>query len=304
MGLFHAPAGIPIESHPDFRVSFGGAESNVAIGLARLGRSVEWIGRLGDDDLGRLIARELRAERVSVQDRIGGGSTGIMVRTRRGHARAFVQYARNGSAGAALSPEDLDLEAIRSARLLHLTGITPALGAHPREAVDLAIETAREAGVLVSFDINHREALWDSGDAHEVLAGIAARSDVLFATDAEGRLVLGVAEEELTTAEIAAGLAGLGAPEVIVKMGKRGSLSLVHGARFDQRISAADEVDPVGAGDAFAAGYIHALLADDAPQRRIDFAGEVAAHAVTIAGDWEGLPRTPDLNHSGADILR
>jgi len=54
MGLFHAPAGLPIESHPTFRVSFGGAESNVAIGLARLGRGVEWIGRLGDDDLGRL----------------------------------------------------------------------------------------------------------------------------------------------------------------------------------------------------------------------------------------------------------
>ena len=116
MGLFHAPAGIPIESHPVFRVSFGGAESNVAIGLARLGRSVEWIGRLGDDDLGRLIARELRAERVSVQDRIGDGPTGIMVRTRRGHARAFVQYARNGSAGAALGPDDLDLETIRRAR--------------------------------------------------------------------------------------------------------------------------------------------------------------------------------------------
>ncbi|GAA1777223.1 sugar kinase [Leucobacter iarius] len=305
MGLFFAPDGRVVESRPHFEVSFGGAESNVAIGLARLGRRVEWIGRLGDDELGHFIARELRGEHVTVADRFGGGPTGIMVRTRRGHGRAFVQYARTGSAGSTLAPADLDLEAIRNARLLHVSGITAALGEAPRAAVELAVRTARAAGVLVSFDVNHRQALWQRDDARTALAGLIAGSDIVFATDAEARLVLGVSDPTRTDEDLAHGLAAMGVSEVVVKRGSEGSLSLVGGSRYDQHLLPAAERDAVGAGDAFAAGYIDALLSGHDPQQRLDFAGTVAAHAVTVIGDWEGLPRAGDLaHHSQADILR
>lgn len=309
MGLFYSPVGQPISIHPLFRVSFGGAESNVAIGLSRLGTRVEWIGRLGDDDLGRLIERDLRAEGVTVSPRTGPGATGLMVRTRGGHGQSFIHYSRTGSAGSALAPKDLDLDAIANAKLLHVTGITLALGPEPRAAVFAAVRVAKAAGVEVSFDINHRTKLWSTEEARESLGALLADADVVLATDSEARVVLGEGAGPTEGANrlggLAERLAAAGPREVVIKQGEKGSVLLDRGTLYRQRVVDAEAVDSVGAGDAFAAGYIHARLSGASAQDRLDFAGSVAAHAVTVQGDWEGLPRMSELDASEQeDILR
>lgn len=308
MGLFFAPLGLPLVAGPAFHLSFGGAESNVAIGLARLGHEAMWVGRLGDDEIGRYIERELRGEGVRTRALTGPTHTGLMVRSQRGFDRTSVQYARTGSAGSQLSADDLPLPEIRSARIVHLTGITAALGPEPHRALLAAARTARDAGVTVSLDLNYRSTLWGAEDAGPALRELVELSDIVLATADEAQVLLGdhhsAADRHATDTGYAERIAALGPSEVIVKRGAAGAFSRVDGTVFEQNITRVSERDPVGAGDAFAAGYLHGVLVASPPQVRLDFAGRVAAHSVTVSGDWEGLPRLSDLAVGGPDILR
>ncbi|MGO3147008.1 MAG: sugar kinase [Leucobacter sp.] len=313
MGLFFPPTDMPLASRPPFHLSFGGAETNVAIGLARLGHSVGWIGRLGDDEVGRFIDNALRAEAVCTPGLFGPGHTGIMVRTPRGFGRTAVQYSRSGSAGSGLSPDDIANSDIESTRVLHLTGITAALGDGPLNTILLAARTARASGVTVSLDLNYRSSLWSPVDAQPVLAELTSLAEVVFATADEADVLLGSDPADSNSARtdsathdahIASRIADLGPREVILKRGSAGALSFTSEGTYVQRLTAVVERDPVGAGDAFAAGYIHGILTNLDPQARLDFAGRVAAHSVTVVGDWEGLPRPSDLTDESRDILR
>ena len=312
MGLFSAQASLLLESHPQFHLSVGGAETNVAIGLTRLGHATTWVGRLGNDSVGEFIERELQAEGVRTLGLSGPGHTGLMVRSQQGFDRLRVQYARANSAGSRLSPADIPVDEIRAARLLHLTGITAALGQEPRDAMRLAVESAESAGVPISLDLNYRAGLWDTDDARRVLLEFTAQADIVFATTAEARILLG-SEGDAAAAhtddvardlELARGIRALGPREVVVKRGADGAVSVAETGEFDQNVTHVVERDPVGAGDAFAAGYLSGVLHATDPQERLDFAGRVAAHSVTIIGDWEGLPRATDLAPRTADILR
>src|SRR5690606_6577908 len=139
------------------RIDMGGAESNVAIGLQRLGTSVAWISRLGEDELGERVAREMRAEGVAVHaPRDPERPTGLMIKSHPRAGATRVRYYRSGSAASALSPQDLPDGLIEQAELLHLTGITPLLSDAARAATTAALERARTAGVTVSVDVNHR----------------------------------------------------------------------------------------------------------------------------------------------------
>ncbi len=165
MVLLDAPASGRLG--PALPVGIGGAESNVAIGLARLGVDCTWVSRVGDDALGTFVAREIRAEGVRViATRDPAAPTGLMVKEHRGGRPSRVRYYRAGSAASRLSPADVDAVAdeIAAADVLHLTGITAALGASPLAAVERAIAVARAAGTVVSFDVNHRATLWSDAD--------------------------------------------------------------------------------------------------------------------------------------------
>ncbi|WP_217136290.1 sugar kinase [Leucobacter chinensis] len=303
MGLFFPPSGRPISSRPPFHLSFGGAESNVAIGLARLGHRVTWVGRLGDDELGEFINRELTAEGVTTPSLFGPSHTGIMVRGPKGLGRTAVQYARSGSAGASLTPADLPVADIVSARVLHLTGITAALGPGPLETVLAAAAVARQAGVTVTLDLNYRASLWSEDVATPVLRKLTASADVVFATTDEAAVLLGHPVTDIDDVAVAREVAALGPSQVIIKRGAEGAIAL-NGTVYTQHLTEVTECDPVGAGDAFAAGYIHGLLTSLGPQECLDFAGLVAAHSVTVVGDWEGLPTLDELGAEHRDILR
>ncbi|GAA1424597.1 sugar kinase [Agrococcus citreus] len=287
LGLLVASRIGRLELVPSMDLGFGGAESNVAIGLARLGTSATWMGRIGDDALGRLIERQMRAEGVAVAStRDPEAPTALMLKERPVAGATAVSYYRAGCAGSRLAPEHLDLQRIRDARVLHITGITAALGDLPRSALDAAIDAAREAGTLVSFDVNHRSRLWSPELAVPAYRALAARANIVFAGEDEAELLTGERELDAQVAAIAA----LGPTQVVVKRGSEGATALVDGELVEQAAFAVQAVDTVGAGDAFVAGYLAELLAGASLAERLRTAAACGAVACTAPGDWEAAP--------------
>jgi 2-dehydro-3-deoxygluconokinase len=270
-----------------------GAESNVAIGARRLGCPAAWVGRVGADELGELVVSRIRAEGVDVGGvvRDPGAPTSLMLKERRTAAMVRVLYYRRHGPGSRLEPGDLDPAQVAAAGVLHVTGITPALSDSARATVEHAVELARQAGVPVSFDLNYRSALWPPDRAAAVCRDLAARADLVFAGDDEAGL-LGLAGDPT---DLARGLADLGSGHAVVKLGERGAVAAVDG-----RVHAVDPVpvqavDPVGAGDAFVAGYLAETLAGRPVPERLATAAACGAFAVTVPGDWEGLPSRGEL---------
>jgi 2-dehydro-3-deoxygluconokinase len=270
-----------------------GAESNVAIGARRLGCPAAWVGRVGTDELGELVVARIRAEGVDVAGvvRDPGAPTSLMLKERRTAAMVRVLYYRRHGPGARLRPDDLDPAQLAAAGVLHVTGITPALSDSARATVDHAVSLARSAGVPVSFDLNYRSTLWPPEPAAKVCRELAARADLVFAGDDEAEL-LGL---EGDPPALARGLADLGAGQAVVKLGERGAVAFVDGAVHVVDPVPVQAVDPVGAGDAFVAGYLAELLAGRPVADRLATAAACGAFAVTVPGDWEGLPSREEL---------
>ncbi|WP_448320071.1 sugar kinase [Streptomyces sp. CO7] len=278
---------------PVMSLGIGGAESNVAVGLRRLGVSATWIGRVGDDPFGQRVLRELRGEGLDVRAVVDAGApTGLMVKERRTARTAGVWYYRAGSAGSRLSPADVPDEVFHDARLLHVTGITPALSASAAGAVRHAVSAARERGLLVSFDVNLRTKLWSPAQAAEGLAWLVREADVVFAGPEEAELFVAADDDPL---EVAAALCALGPSQAVVKLGADGCAAVADGERVRMPALRVDAVDTVGAGDAFVAGYLAELLAGRPLSERLTTASATGAFACTVPGDWEGLPSRREL---------
>ncbi|MGH3359498.1 MAG: PfkB family carbohydrate kinase, partial [Nocardioidaceae bacterium] len=197
---------------------------------------------------------------------------------------------------------DLDEAAVADARVVHLTGITPALSTSAREAVWACVDIARAAGTAVSLDFNYRSALWAPEVASRTLRDLAARADIVFATSDEARLVC----DGVTPRELARELGRLGPREVLIKLGARGSVSVVDGAPYETPAEAVREIDPVGAGDAFCAGYLAEWCRGSDARSRLAAGSFAGAYAVTVDGDWEGLPSRADLDRRRrrGDVIR
>ena len=292
MGLFTA-ASIGALAHAEsFHLGVGGAESNVAIGLVRLGASATWIGRVGADGVGDLVRRELRAEGVDLRIRIDEEApTGVMIKNRRTGQHTKVLYHRAGSAGSRLSPDDIDSALIRQAMVLHVTGITPALSPTAAMAVNRAVDIARDAGVPVSFDVNHRSALWAVEQASEVYRSLAAKASIVFAGIEEARLLT----DGDSAADLADGIAALGPTEVIIKLGREGCQALIDGSSLHVSAVQIDPIDTVGAGDAFVAGYLAERVLGLDAAARLTTGVQAGAFACLGLGDWESLPTRADL---------
>jgi 2-dehydro-3-deoxygluconokinase len=296
---------VPLRFASSMHLSMAGAESNVAIGVRRLGRSAAWLGRVGDDELGQLVLSRLRGEGVEVGSVVvdGEAPTGLMLKERRTSEVVRVLYYRRRSAGSRLRPEDLDEALIRSARVLHLTGITPALSESARAAVRAALAIARTAGVTISLDFNYRSALWSREAAAAELTELVSSADVVFAGEDEAGLVVNAATPE----EAAMALTELGPNHAAIKRGPRGAVLVTGGQTLRAEPVTVRALDPVGAGDAFVAGYLVGLLENAAPEESLRLAATAGAFAVTSAGDWEGLPTRSELallGHAEGTVLR
>lgn len=311
MALLTAPSGRQLRSGACLPVGIGGAESNVAIGLARLGVPVTWISRVGHDALGELVVREIRGEGVTVSARLdGAASTGMMVKELRDGRPWRVRYYRAGSAAAGLSPADVDEADIAGADVLHLTGITPALGPGPLDAVRHAIEIAHGAETLVSFDVNYRTTLWQPEQAAAALSEITATVDLVFAGPEEAALLLGwQTPSGAATVEdgdkLARGLVDVGPATAVIKLGALGALGLTADTAHHAPASAITVVDAVGAGDAFVAGYLSELLAGSSIADCLAMGNVLGAAVCQRAGDWEGLPTRDELSQAiPVEVLR
>lgn len=292
MGLLRQAQPGRLASQRTLDFGFGGAESNVAIGVSRLGARVVWSGRLGDDGVGELIERELRAEGVEPRViRDTEAPTGLMLKERPTAGSSRVVYYRRESAGSRLTAADVPDDLISGAALVHVTGITPALSASADAAVESILRRARAAGVTTSLDLNYRAALWSRAAAGARLTELVALADLVFAGDDEAAILLG----ERSVPALAAGLRALGPREAIIKLGERGCFASAGDEQQELAAIAVDVVDTVGAGDAFVAGYLAEFLAGAPLAERLQTAVSAGAFACLTSGDWEGLPRRRDF---------
>lgn len=290
----------PLSQGGQLSMHAAGAESNVAIGLARLGHAVRWAGRAGMDPHGDFIARQLRAEGVDVcLGRDAHRSTGVMFLEQRTKdvGRAF--YYRAGSAGSRISRAHIEPALAGGARVLHLTGITPALSSGACEAFAHAAEEAAGRGMEVSLDVNFRSKLWSREEAREVLSRVARHATVITASDDELDLVCaGASRDHGTGAAVEAMAEGLlesGVREVVVKLGAGGATAWTADGQCHVDAVPVTAIDTVGAGDAFVAGYLSALLDGEDVPARLHRGALLGAFAVSTAGDWEGLPQRSEL---------
>jgi 2-dehydro-3-deoxygluconokinase len=316
MGVYAAAGTGPLRVGDTSTFTFAGAESNVAIGMSRLGHDCTWLGRLGDDAAGRAIREALRGESVDVAHVVmdPDNPTALLLRERRTADHVRVWYHRRHSAGSLLRPEDVDASLVRSARLLHVTGITPALGESCAAAVRFAVQVAQESGVPVSFDVNYRSRLWSRPEAARALAYLVSAADILFAGLDEARLFLsgpaGPAGPDVPAVPehpdaIATALAETTGASVVLKLGDGGALAVAGHVVHRHPAVPVSAVDPVGAGDAFVAGYLSAYLAGMSEPDRLERACVCGAFAVSCQGDWEGAPRLAELPLlSGDDVVR
>ena len=292
MALFSADPPGPLANATSCSVGIGGAESNTAVALRRLGHTVQWTGRVGDDPLGELVAQRLLGEGLDQPVIDPDATTGTMIREQRTPDHLRITYWRRGSAGSRLHIDDLDRARLKAARFLHITGISPALSASAHHATVEAVRVARQAGVQVSLDLNYRAALWSPEEAGRMYAELAPLADILFCSDTEAALLVGNADSLTTTLDR---LAGLGPREVIVKRGHDGCLARLEGQTFSEPAQRVTVVNTVGAGDAFNAGYLSGRLDQESPQASLSRAAAVAAFVCMAAGDWEGAPRRKEL---------
>ncbi|HET8878607.1 MAG TPA: sugar kinase [Arthrobacter sp.] len=298
----------PLSAGGSLSMHVAGAESNVAVGVARLGHRVAWAGVVGADPHGEFILRQLRGEGLDVRHRVEPDrGTGVMFLERRTADISRAYYYRSGSAGSTLSRGDVDRAFAAGPRALHLTGITPALSADARRAVEYAAARGAAEGLTVSLDVNYRAKLWSRDEAGAVLTPLAKHATLLIASDDELALVAdggaeraGTADPEAAERAMAAELLGRGVREVVIKRGAAGAGVYTAEGRLEAPAVPVTSIDTVGAGDAFTAGYLSALLdgADVAERlRRGTLAG---AFAVSTAGDCEGLPTAVELALLGA----
>lgn len=304
MGLFLAAPGVPLRRARSFSRSVAGAELNVAVGLARLGHAVRWVGRVGDDAFGEDVRRTLLQEGVDAAAIVDPAApTGLITRDAHPERAVEVAYHRAGSAGSRLTADDV-VPHVDGARALHVTGITPALSTSAREATLAAVAEARRRGVPVSFDPNHRARLWGAADARPVLQEIAGSSDLILAGADEAELITGSPDPE----RAAGWFFDRGAETVVLKRGAAGAWV----AHADTRAAVPPHpvrhpVDPVGAGDAFAAGFLSAWLRHLSPERCAREGALVGAACVQAAGDLDGLPTATErdlMDHGRTEVRR
>ncbi len=276
-----------------FSLRIAGAESNTAIGVARLGHSASWISAVGDDELGRYVCESIAREGVDVSH----------VRTDRAHRTGLmikeivedtttVYYYRENSATSHLSADGIPFEDLQEARILHLTGITPVLSETCEQTVLAALAWAKEQGILVSFDPNIRRKIWKGKDYTPLLRELLEASDIALLGLCEGYELYGTDSPEA----LAEHLLGEGVRYVAIKDGGRGAWCASGEEFVFIPPVACTSVDSVGAGDGFNAGFLCGLLEKKPLAEAGRMGAIVGAMATETVGDVNGYPTREQLN--------
>lgn len=290
----------PIEEASSFVKRTAGAETNVAIGLARLGLKVGWVSRLGTDSMARYLLGALRREGVDCSHVVCDPAqrTGLQFKGRvAGGGDPPIEYHRQGSAASQFRPEQIDVSWMRSARHLHATGVFPALSDTCHASARRSMESMRTAGRTISFDPNLRPTLWPSpARMREAVNALAAMADWVLPGIEEGRFLTGAGTPE----GVARFYRDRGARLVVVKLGPDGAYYEGDGGSgYVAGFPVEQVIDTVGAGDGFAVGVISALLEGRGVSDAVRRGAWIGARAVQVLGDTEGLPSRVQLQESG-----
>lgn len=279
------PSGKRLENASQLDVHPAGAEANVATLLARLERRTCWFGALPDNPLGRLALNALRVAGVSTDGVVwkDHGRMGTYY-VEFGEAPRGIQvtYDRAYSCAAQLQPDEMNWDLLLDTRLLHLTGITPALSPSCLEILSEAVQRAKARNVPVSFDINYRQKLWSEAEAARALLSLIQGVELLFCSQADAARLFHCTG---SLQEVAEGVLELSqARHVLVTFGEQGAL-LWNGREWQQGPARPTRiVDRLGAGDALAAGLIHGWLDRDL-SAGLRYGVTLAALALTQYGD-------------------
>jgi 2-dehydro-3-deoxygluconokinase len=288
MVLFAPSERETLESASTYHASIGGAESNCAIGLARLGYSVSWVSRVGRDPFGSRVLKTIRGEGVDVSrvEICDSAPTGLMFKEPGPGNTTRVFYYRRQSAAAALRSEQFDS---LSAKYLFVTGITPALSDSNRKLTFDLVERFRAAGTKVAFDPNMRFRLWSPNEARIVFLELARNCDILIPSLAEAEIMTGLKGGDGGESMLDA-LLSLGSPQVVLKAGDKGAWYAGDAERGFCPCRPVPEIDPVGAGDAFCAGVLSGLLDSQPLRDAVTRGAALGAFCVSTFGDYQGLP--------------
>lgn len=291
----------PLEDAQSFYKRTAGAETNVAIGLSRLGLKVGWASRLGTDSMGRALLAAMRAEGIDCSHVITDATqrTGFQFKGRvTDGSDPPIEYHRKGSAASHMGPADVDEAWLRSARHLHATGVFAAISDTSLQAALKSMDVMRAAGRTISFDTNLRPTLWSSTETmRHWVNELAARADWVLPGIEEGLLLTGHSKPE----DVAKFYRERGAKLVVVKLGAEGAYydSDVAGTGRIDGFPVKEVVDTVGAGDGFAAGVVSALLEGLSVPDAVRRGAWIGARAVQVLGDTEGLPTRAQLDEAG-----
>lgn len=267
-----------LEEADAFRLDIGGAESNVATHLAALGHEASWVSRVGDDALGRRLTAMVRARGVdtSMVEVSGDAPTGVYFK----NPGEGVLYYRRGSAASTLDPSILEQVPLLDANLVHISGITPALSASCSALIDSVLDRLEETSTLVSFDVNYRSALWSVAEAAPRLHRLAQRADVVFVGLDEAETLWGTQSPDEVRSILHA------PSRLVVKDSDVGATEYsTEGEQFVPALKV-DVIEAVGAGDAFAAGYLAADLDGREASDRLTAGHQRAALVLRSMSDY------------------
>ncbi len=273
-----------LDSASTFVLQAGGAESNVAMFLSALGHRAAWASRVGDDPLGDLVVEQVSSAGVNTSlvelDRTR--PTGVYLKNP-GPTGTKVYYYRQGSAAASMDARYAARVNLVPATVLHLSGITPALSESCRALVDLLIFGDRANRRLISFDVNYRPALWPRRPSAELLR-LARAADVVFVGLDEAAQLW-----DTRTPQEVRELIDLPAT-LVVKNGAIDAVTFHRDGVTTEPAMPVDVVEPVGAGDAFAAGWLSGALRGLDHATRLRLGHLVAGAALGSVGDYAQLP--------------
>ena len=295
------PSFLRLEQARSLDLRVGGAELNTAAGLARLGHSAAWVSRLTDNPLGRLIANHAREVGVSTEhvvwtkdDRVGLYFLEFGAAPR----ASSVLYDRKGAAIAGLKPGTVPwAKVFAGAKWFHVTGITPGLSASAAEVTREALVAAKAAGLQTSVDLNYRVKLWTPAEAGKCMSELMAHTDVLITTEEDIERVFGIKGKSYEeSAELTAKKFNLRIIAITVRenplVWKNSWTAIAYkgGQILRTKTYEVEIVDRLGAGDSFAAGFIHGKLEGDL-QRALDFGVAASALKHSIPGDFAWITR-------------
>ncbi len=300
MALMIAEQSGPLEFVTNFTRKVAGAESNVAIGLSRLGHQAGWISSIGDDPFGVYIRNTIRGEGVdtSLLSVSTSYRTGLMIKEQSDIGDPKIYYYRENSAASHMNPFILEDSYFDNAKLLHITGIFPMLSTECQETVFTAIAIAKKKGLLISFDPNIRKQLWKGEESRSMLLEIARKADIILPGIQEAKLLLGSLEWK----DISASFHKKGISSVIMKDGAAGAYYSMR-KTDDEIISGYEKgfqvkrvVDTVGAGDGFAVGVLSGILEGLPLHESVRRGNAIGSLAVMVKGDSDGYPTRKELD--------